>query len=82
LRQPASSLYLAKRLKAFLIIYPGGGHNLRVQDPGWLNEQLYLHFKKARKNYDLVYDPVIPSASCESFVTAEFNDSEDESLYF
>lgn len=62
------------------MVYPNGGHNIRVQDPEWLNEQLHLHFKKAKsapKSYDL-----IPSVSCESFVTAELDESEDEIVYF
>jgi pimeloyl-ACP methyl ester carboxylesterase len=38
LRQPVSSLYLSSTLGGELIVYPGGGHALRMQDPAWHNE--------------------------------------------
>ncbi len=44
---------MARRLKAELIVYPDGGHNLRLQDPKWTNQKLLLHFKEAA---DVVID--------------------------
>eukprot|EP00842_Homolaphlyctis_polyrhiza_P000770 jgi/Hompol1/1694/HPOL_002748-RA len=35
--RPASSEYLAHHLNAKLVVYPGGGHALRFQDPLWHN---------------------------------------------
>lgn len=75
LRQPVSSLYLAKQLKAELVIYPNGGHNLRLQDPKWQNDKLLYHFQKA---IDLKVKStpnfISKSESLDSFVTAEFDE--------
>ncbi|KAJ3271357.1 hypothetical protein HDV01_006862 [Terramyces sp. JEL0728] len=46
-RQPASSQYLAGKLKGKLVIYPNGGHALRMQDPEWHNQTLMEHFLEA-----------------------------------
>ncbi|KAJ3306697.1 hypothetical protein HDV03_004328 [Kappamyces sp. JEL0829] len=78
LRQPVSSLYLAKQLKAELVIYPNGGHNIRLQDPQWLNERLLLHF---RRGLNMAHQYGLTSSdSFDSFVTAEYNDEEPISV--
>ncbi|KAJ3359807.1 hypothetical protein HDU91_004797 [Kappamyces sp. JEL0680] len=46
IRQPMSSLYLAKHLQADLHVYPGGGHAIHLQDPDWLNALLHSLFQQ------------------------------------
>jgi hypothetical protein len=75
LRQPVSSLYLAKQLRAELIIYPNGGHNIRLQDPEWLNEKLLSNFRKGFKT--AYHYALTSSCSFDSFVTAEYNDERE-----
>lgn len=81
LRQPVSSLYLAKQLKAELVIYPNGGHNIRLQDPQWQNEKLLHHFRRgmtAIAKYSSM--DLFRSESFESFVTAEYESEGELSL--
>ena len=80
LRQPVSSLYLAKQLKAELVIYPNGGHNLRLQDPQWHNEKLLHHFRRGfnlTAKYSL--SDLMRTDSYDSFVTAEYDDDDEDS---